>query len=231
MRTLALSALLTLVALLTAACANVRSISNPHGTPGYRGELSEFDVIGVDPKAEIDDAEIRRALSGGPSITLTPGSSILLIQSGAEFPDDAMRQELSRHFRVSPFSGHPEKDAGDNYSRVLRLAAARGGHRTVVCYWGIIESATQDLATKGISWVPIVGSIVPDETQTMRVRVKMIVLDVRTGRWESLAGPAVDGRATSMGLNREGTDVRQVERLKAEAYRLATEELLKRFAG
>src|ERR1022692_2570843 len=110
---------------LLAGCQSTRSISNSayREEPGffgdrapasgsdpaftYRGELSEFDVLGIKRGAVASDTEIERTLNGAKRIRLRPGNSILLIQSGAMFPDGPMVSELSRHFRVMPFSGVP----------------------------------------------------------------------------------------------------------------------------
>src|SRR5215468_3986810 len=73
----------------------------------YRGELSEFDVLGITPGAIASENEIRRALDNAKRVKLHSDSSLLLIQSGAAFPDGGMVTELSKHFQVVPFSGIP----------------------------------------------------------------------------------------------------------------------------
>src|SRR5215468_4810460 len=73
----------------------------------YRGELSEFDVLGITPGAVASENEIRRALDNAKRVKLHSDSSLLLIQSGAAFPDGGMVTELSKNFQVVPFSGIP----------------------------------------------------------------------------------------------------------------------------
>src|SRR5689334_16052118 len=65
---------------------------NNGSDPGfeYRGELSEFDVLGIDRGELTSEAEIRRTLDNSKRVKLHPDSSILLIQSGALFPDSPM---------------------------------------------------------------------------------------------------------------------------------------------
>jgi len=101
---------------------------------------------------------------------------------------EPMVNELNRFVSVVQFSGVPtdsrrdggqEKTVQASYSKSLRLAAARGGCDAIVCYWGILESARKGLASKPVSWVPIVGWAVPDEKQQMRIRIKVAVMDVR----------------------------------------------------
>src|SRR6185503_17662239 len=109
----------------------------------YRGELSEFDLLGVVRDQSALEEDIGQALDKARPIQLKPRSTILLIQSGAMFPDGPMVAELSKHFTVVPFSGRPPArdsisslDTRDSaaLSRSLRLAAARAGAETIVCY-------------------------------------------------------------------------------------------------
>ncbi len=135
---------------LLAGCVSTRSISNSdyrepgaasssgHSDPGfaYRGELSEFDILGVARDQTAFEEDIQQALDKARPIRLKPNSTILLIQSGAMFPDGPMVAELSKHFTVVSFSGRPPaRDSIDSLetrdsaalSRSLRLAAARAG--------------------------------------------------------------------------------------------------------
>src|SRR6266404_4712420 len=107
-----------LVALCTlwGGCSTTRSISNSGYQPGacsyvsceprsapaftYRGELSEFDVLGIARGEITTESEIRRTLDNSRKVRLREGSSILLIQSGAAIPDGPMMEELGKHFSV-----------------------------------------------------------------------------------------------------------------------------------
>ena len=126
--------LLVLGVVVLAGCSTTRSISHSEyrestrgyfprpneSDPGfeYKGELSEFDVLGITPGETASESEIRQALNSSKRVTLRPGDSILLVQSGAMFPDGGMVTNLSKHFRVVPFSGVPRtptmKDATRN---------------------------------------------------------------------------------------------------------------------
>jgi hypothetical protein len=207
----------------------------------YRGELSEFDVLGITRTETASDADIEKALAAAKRIRLKSGDSILLVQSGAIFPDAPMVTELSKHFRVVPFTGVPSVsrrgaagqferfDAGD-FSKSLRLAAARGGCETILCYWGILESANAKLVTKTVSWVPIADWFILDETQHMRIRLKLALVDVRTGDWAVLSPNAIEDSKTSVSPRRDVADQKLVERLKQKAYESGAKELLSRYA-
>lgn len=250
--------------LLAAGCVRTRSISDSGYNSGcftgpttYNRELSELDVLGIDPVKAVSETDIANALKAQQNIHLRPGSPILLIQSGAMFPDGAMVQELSQRFTVVPFSGlaqiedapqyrtyytgrrhetiavseeRAKKPAG-SYLAPLRLAAARGGAETIVCYWGILESANEHEVTKTVSWIPVVSWVVPDEKQHMRIRLKMAVIDVPTGRWSLLSPEPIEDKAWSTSPRREAVDQKQVEKLKSKAYAAAVQELVKRYAA
>jgi hypothetical protein len=230
-----------LLGLLLAGCAS-RSISDSgyrgsgwyghnHGSRAYTGELSEFDVLGIQRGADITEEQIVKILEASAAVKLRRGSKLLLIQSGAAQPDEPMRRALEQQFSVVPFSGQPPRTNADTYAKSLRLAAAEAGCEHIICYWGVLESAKKGMGTKTISWVPIVGLIVPDEKQQMRIRLKLAVIDVRGGRWTMFAPESFENRAWSEKLGREAADQGQVEKLKKLAYEAAAGDLVKMYAN
>jgi hypothetical protein len=232
----------TLLLLIFTGCES-RSISNSDYQPNhpwqrvnapstYHGELKEADVLGIERDEAVTEEQIVLAKMSRKKIHLQKGSSILLIQSGAEYPDAPMIADLQNYFTVVPFSGVPEgTNAGPNFSRVLRLAAARGGCDTVISYWGVLESSRDDLSSKSISWVPIVGNVIPDENQHMRIRLKMALVDVATGSWTMFSPAAFQDTAMSAGVTRKRSDQIQVHKLKAQAYEAAATDLVKTFSN
>lgn len=251
--------LLVLACALFAGCKKTVSISHSGGQPqgswcgnprpenssdpafDYRGELSECDVLGVSRGETTSEAEIRRVFENAKPVKLRRDSSILLIQSGALFPDGPMVTELSKHFTVVPFSGVPSlrKSAGsvqtesldpESYSRSLRLTAAHGGNDVIVCYWGILESENERLPTKTVSWVPVVNWILPDEVQHMRIRIKLALIDVRSGNWTVFSPQAFDSDRISIRPRRGAVEQRQVERLKEKAYQASVKALVSAYS-
>src|SRR5438445_12879763 len=118
---------------------------------------------------------------------------------------------LEKQFTIVPFNGQPGGKSPAGYSRALRLAAAQAGCETIGCYWGALESATKGNQTKAISWVPVAGWVFPDEAQQMRIHLKVALVDVRTGGWTMLSSKAFEDKAHSNRLNREASDLKQVE--------------------
>ncbi len=235
--------LLLLLALLFLNGCSVRSISNSgYSSYGYyrggqsnslyKGEISEFDVVGVDSNANISEDDIKNAYVHSPVRKfMRKGDPILLIQSGAMIPDHEMIEQMEKSFSVSVFTGVPEADKKDqqSYSKSLRLSAAKSGIGTIVVYWGVLESGVENLSTKAVSWFPIVGSAVTDESQKMRIRLKMAVIDVRSGQWEIFTPRIVGDESYSSDLSRAQVDQAQVSQLKMAAYAHAVEGLTARF--
>lgn len=234
--------------LLLCGCNTTRSISasgypGPQpatGTPAYRGELSEFDVLGIEANEPASDEEIARQLASHRKPVVHRGAALLLVQSGAPLPDDGAIRALERDFSVVPFSGVPGGVAAppssaaarrSDYARTLRLTAAKAGAETILCYWGTLETLKDREVSKAISWVPLVGAAVPDETQHMRIRLAVAVIDVRTGSWSIFAPEAYADVALSASLHREASDQSQVALLKDKAYQAAAEALVARYGS
>jgi hypothetical protein len=237
----------SLLALLVLAGCTTRSISDTGSDQSglYHGELSEFDVVGVARDQTVSEAQIQAALAESQQrISLKAGSTLMLIQSGAMMPDQPMIDALGTNYTVIPFSGVPDLDplrpygrSNDDaaaapkrsYSMALRLAAARTGAKAVITYWGVLESSRENTLTSTVSWVPVAGWVLPDESQNMRIRLKVIVMDVATGRWEMFQPDSFDESAYSSILSRSSSDQEQIARLKDLSYKKACEQIKQRF--
>ncbi|MFN7140393.1 MAG: aminopeptidase [Limisphaerales bacterium] len=226
---------LLICAFLLAGCGT-RSISDSgyrqsHGwgrahNPFYKGELTELDILGAAPREDATEANIAKSLSEAVAPKLKRGDKVILIQSGAPVPDNAMIEEAGRYFEIAPFSGIPPSEKA-GLAESLRLRAAQGGYRYIVCYWGVLESAQEDKEGKAVSWVPILGHFVPDQKQQMRIRLKALVLDVGSGGWKMLTPEAYSDASYNSSWSRETRDQRLVLALKEKGYRSLVAELLK----
>jgi hypothetical protein len=208
--------------------------------PMYEGELSAYDVLGGDSTTDYSDADIQRALDAKRPILIKQGSPVMLVQSGAVFADPEMIAAMGKHYQVSSFTGVPRPrqiiDGKDQpppppYSQLFRMAAAKGGFQTIIVYWGVLESAPESLPTKGISWVPIIGGVIPDQTQHMRIRLIAAIIDVRSGQWETYVPPPFEDDAISNQQNRAASDQGQVEELKIAGYQALADRLALRYGG
>jgi hypothetical protein len=219
------------------------------GNPFYAGELTEFDLLGIDVSRPATEAEIADQLAKRQKVGVRKGASMMVIQSGALIPDDQMMKELDRYFSVVPFTGVPlvererpsyassspspilQDERITNYAKALRLAAAKSGAEVIFCYWGMIESAVEREPTKAISWVPLIGAAVPDEMQLMRIRLKVAVIDVRSGQWSMFAPEAYVDSALSASLIRAQSDQHQVAALKEKVYKAAVEAFVAKYTS
>jgi hypothetical protein len=201
-------------------------------SPFYKGELNELDVLGIDSKSAISEEDIQRAISSKARMTLQKGSSVMLIQSGAMIPDEDMVKGMEKYYNVSVFTGVPREggDSGGGYSRALRLAAARGGAEKLIVYWGLLETGREDLATKAISWFPFVGGVITDETQRMRIRMKVAVVEVKSGQWDMFSPEPFDDSGSSGRYSRVSSDQAQVAVLKGKAYKATADDVVKRYS-
>jgi hypothetical protein len=228
--------------LMISGCGT-RSISNAGNgqNPFYGGELRDQDVLGAMPEQAITDNDIKTALNNARSIFRLPkNSSILLIQSGAMTPDPEMQKALKQFYSVAVFSGIPptscrygesqNQDSTVDYPKLLRLTAANGGKDKILVYWGQLESGSENKITKVVSWVPLVGNVLPDETQHMRIVLRVALIDVLTGRWTTFTPQTFENSALSSSYNRDSKDMEQIMELKALAYDAAAKEIFERFS-
>ena len=86
------------------------------------------------------------------------------------------------------------------------------------------------MSTKAVSWVPIVGSIIPDESQEMRIRLKMAFIDVATGQWDVFSPKPIQDTSASARYTRASSDQQQVAVLKAQAYTELAHAIVKKYA-
>ncbi len=192
----------------------------------YKGELTEIDILGAANRQEATEASIAKALE-----TLTPpqikhGEKVILIQSGAQMPDNAMLDAAGRYFSIAPFSGIPPENK-TGMSESLRFRAAQGGYRYILCYWGILESAREEREGNSVSWVPIVGAFVPDQKQKVRIRLKALLMDVATGSWKMLTPEVYTDESFNSRWTRESSDQKLVHELKGKGYQRLISDVLK----
>jgi hypothetical protein len=62
----------------------------------------------------------------------------------------------------------------------------------------------------------------------MRIRLKLAVIDVRSGQWSMFAPEAYTDASFSAERSRAASDQRQVQVLKAQAYKAAAEAFVAR---
>lgn len=115
---------------LVGCTTELRSISNSGyygGWGTYRGELSEFDILGTTPAQS--EADIASVLASATPPKIMRGDKLLLIQSGAMVPDNDMMEAAAACFSVAPFAGVPPAEkSGTTGSLRLRGAGRLSLH-------------------------------------------------------------------------------------------------------
>jgi hypothetical protein len=144
-----------------------------------------------------------------------------------------MVAEVNKYFRAIPFSGirsdwarHNPENPDDHYAKSLRFAAAQAGAQKILCYWGSLEVARHDLSTKTITWLPVVDVIVPDQKDSVRVHLKLALVDVRTGAWSMFRTEPVQAHVVTTGWGREHLEIPEVRDLQKKSYVVAINTLL-----
>lgn len=220
-------ALCALLVALACSCAT-RSISNttmpyPGQNALYRGELSEFDVLGVG--ASWMQSYMQDKMMQTP-VQLPQGARVLLVQSGSMLPDAGLEAAMRERYSVTSASGIPAgwAEAGDG----LRGVALRGGFDAVVACWGALESSSGEVSAT--AWIPVVGLFLPAEDLHMRLRLRFVCMDVRTGRWTAHCSTPVVSMRTSSLATRVRVDAEQVQELKEQGYPAAVREFAEALA-
>ena len=116
-----------------------------------------------------------------------------------------------------------------HYAQVLRFAAAKAHIQTIMVYWSILESGIVNRQTKLVSWLPVVGTIIPDETRYIRIRTKVCLIDVKSGQWEAFTPTTFNNKQLTAAIDRNTGYGKQVEKLKALAYHNTVEQMLERY--
>ncbi len=192
-------------------------------------ELNELQVLGIKNLSAITEENISEVLATSSPVELPKGSSILLIQSGADFPDSEMVESMSEYWDVNIVSGSNDKYSEGNLNKALRFIAASGGNKHLIVYWGIVETAKKTLGTRGISWVPLVGWIIPDENTQMRISLKFAIIDVEKGSWKMFQPSAVEKEFMSTFIDRKGKEQQKVIELKKLVYADAAKKVFEKF--
>lgn len=212
------------------ALCSCRSYSISHSDPGYRGDLTEYQVVNSTVGGRVGEADIQRALRSGRegAVRAPAGSRVLLIQSGASTPDPALVSAMRSYYDVVPFTGvaprgssrrsDEETESDIDYARKMRLAAAQSGCRYIVCVWGLVDTNTEVLPTKMVSWTPIVGEWIPDERQQSRIRLRAAVIETASGSWSMVNGEPFGSERVGGSARRRSRTTWQEEAMKAEAF-------------
>ncbi len=197
------------------------SLSDPNGS-GHSKDLSLYDLTGSQAGSPVSEADVTRASNQGGSLPAR-GSRVLLVQSGAFQPDPQLVTAYAAHGTPVVWDGrNPEADSDKKSpartGRQLRLAAAQQGCSHVVVVFGEIQSDSRSLPTAVVSWVPVVGELIPSEHSGTRLLAQAIILETRSPRYTLMSAQPREKQGITAGLTANGVNGRRSEKLKALAY-------------
>ena len=226
-----------LVCNLVSSCKNT-SLSDPNGS-GHGQDLSLYELTGQNAQRAVTEADIAAARSGkGRAGTLpSAGAKILLVQSGAHQPDEELQSAYAPHCKPVLWDGrapsfdestrgshrHFDSDkkepvlAGET-GRRLRLVAAQQGCSHVVVVFGEIQSEYQKLPTSAVSWVPVVGGLVPDRRSGTRLSAQALVMETGSQNYTIVSARPQQATGVTTEDGNATIDGRRSLKLKAAAY-------------
>ncbi|EJM7592140.1 hypothetical protein I5462_12515 [Citrobacter freundii] len=208
--------------------------------------LTDKDIFGNETTLSISEEDIQAALDG-EDFRIPLNSAIILVQSGNRAPEMLMQQEMAKYYRISTFSGIPDKqkaiscnkpvkneeqdaDVSENrnYMQALRYIAAKGDQKAVIVYWDTLQAGTYDTATKSTHWSDYRNEKLNDTT-SLRYLVRFALVDVATGEWATWSPvnyeysilPAMTGKTTV-------TD-QQITQLRQKTYAAVVKDLVNRY--
>ncbi|HYE30503.1 MAG TPA: hypothetical protein VEH27_03680 [Methylomirabilota bacterium] len=231
--------LLTILPAFIGAGCHVNIGSEHHQSrhsPAVRkgSELNEYELLGLRADASFE-TEVEKALAAAKDLRIKPGSTVMLIKSGRSLPDQKMVQALEGNYQVVTFTGIPTEagfkaEAETPFSKGIRLAAARAGAETIICYWEKLETTTQELPTSIVSWVPVLDLTLPHESQSLRLTAKLAVIDVRSGNWALFTTQPHERKGLRTASGKEHNDQTHIEALRGTAYNAAAAEIQRRYS-
>lgn len=209
-------------------------------------QLTEQDVLDIDPTLEVTEADIQQAIKVASSETfqLAPKSRIILVQSGEPVPDSVMQEAMMKYYRVSVYSGIPptkarlrsarKNDAASplpehSYIKTLRLAAAKAKQDKIVVYWGNLELGRFDQDNKTIVWDGYVSGNIPSSTKYLRYLIRFAIVDVKTGMWVMYSPTNNQNEFVNSSFKTYESDVLQINKIKEESYEFAAKDLSVQF--
>jgi hypothetical protein len=78
--------------------------------------------------------------------------------------------------------------------------------------------------------VTLVGRALPDETQRMRIRMKVVIVGAHSGQLEMLSSEPFEVLGASAFYTRVSSDQAQVATPKDKAYKSTVKDLVKRYS-
>lgn len=207
--------------------------------------LTDKDIFGNETTLAVSEEDIQNALDS-EKFSVPLNSAIVLVQSGNRAPEMAMQQEMSQYYRVSTYSGIPEKqkllscnkikkEEGEavisenmNYMQALRYIAAKGRQKAVIVYWDTLQVGRYDSATKTTTWLDYHSEALPDSA-SLRYLVRFALVDVATGEWATWSPVNYEYNILQPLSGKTPVTEQQIAQLKQKTYAAVVKDLVNRY--
>lgn len=206
-------------------------------------QLTEQELFGWDPSAEITEEDIQDAIAQAEDeISIPRNASIILVQSGEKTPDTDMQKELEKHYKVATFSGIPPSKkitankepstVANSYMLTLRYFGARGRQSTVIVYWPTLQMGIFDKQANSIVWQDFQPKGNNTQINSLRYITRYAVIDVKTGNWEMYSPASIE---TAIPITPASTTKAKdledvVKKSKQQTYQANAQEIYSRFS-
>jgi len=206
-------------------------------------QLTEQELFGWDPSAEITEEDIQDAIAQAEEeISIPRNASIILVQSGEKTPDTDMQKELEKYYKVATFSGIPPSKkitankepstVANSYILTLRYYGARGKQSTVIVYWPTLQMGIFDKQANSVIWQDYQPPGKNIQISSLRYVTRYAVIDVKTGNWEMFSPTSIETAIPSATANtNKAKDLEDgVKKSKQQTYQINAQEINSRFS-
>ncbi|MGB7803146.1 hypothetical protein [Buttiauxella sp.] len=211
--------------------------------PVVSPQLTEQELFGWDPSAEITEEDIQDAIAQAEEeISIPRNAAIILVQSGEKTPDTDMQKELEKHYKVATFSGIPpfkkitaNKEpltVANSYILTLRYYGARGRQSTVIVYWPTLQMGIFDKQANSVVWQDYQPPGKNILISSLRYVTRYAVIDVKTGNWEMFSPTSIETAIPAATANTtKAKDLEDgVKKSKQQTYQINAQEIYSRFS-
>ncbi|EDW2262093.1 hypothetical protein [Salmonella enterica] len=208
-------------------------------------QLTDKDIFGNETTLAVSEEDIQAALDG-EKFSVPLNSAVILVQSGNRAPEMVMQQEMSRYYRISTFSGIPDRqktiscnkvknEEGEaatsenmNYMQALRYIAAKGQQKAVIVYWDTLQSGKYDTTTKTLVWSDYRNEKL-SSTDSLRYLVRFALVDVATGEWATWSPVNYEYNTLQALTGKKPVTDEQIAQLKRKTFAAVVKDMVNRY--
>ncbi|EPC5506850.1 hypothetical protein M8E51_001884 [Salmonella enterica] len=208
-------------------------------------QLTDKDIFGNETTLAVSEEDIQAALEG-EKFSVPLNSAVILVQSGNRAPEMVMQQEMSRYYRISTFSGIPDRQKANscnkvkneegeaatsenmNYMQALRYIAAKGQQKAVIVYWDTLQSGKYDTTTKTLVWSDYRNEKL-SSTDSLRYLVRFALVDVATGEWATWSPVNYEYNTLQPLTGKTSVTDQQIVQLKQKTFAAVVKDMVNRY--